>query len=166
MTILPIRTYDDPILRRKASRVKRVDASLEKLVADMVETMHDAPGIGLAAPQVGVPLRLIVIQLPDEPLIVMVNPEIVKASEEYEVEEGCLSVPGYVGMIRRFQQVVVKGRDLSGKEIRIKAADLLAEAFQHEIDHINGILYVDRLDNPNKLRKLRPSEVQQEELAE
>ena len=165
MTILPIRTYDDPILRRKASRVKRVDASLEKLVADMVETMHDAPGIGLAAPQVGVPLRLIVIQLPDEPLIVMVNPEIVKASEEYEVEEGCLSVPGYVGMVKRFQQVVVKGRDLTGKEIRIKAEDLLAEAFQHEIDHINGILYVDRLDSPSKLRKLKPSEVQQEEPA-
>ena len=166
MTILPIRTYDDPILRRKASRVKRVDASLEKLVADMVETMHDAPGIGLAAPQVGVPLRLIVIQLPDEPLIVMVNPEIVKASEEYEVEEGCLSVPGYVGMVKRFQQVVVKGRDLTGKEIRIKAEDLLAEAFQHEIDHINGILYIDRLDSPNMLRKLQLSEVQQEERAE
>lgn len=166
MTILPIRTYDDPVLRRKASRVKKVDASIEKLVADMVETMHDAPGVGLAAPQVGIPLRLIVVEVPDDPLIVMVNPEIVKASEEYEVEEGCLSVPGYVGVIKRFQQVVVKGRDLAGKEIRIKAEDLLAEAFQHEIDHINGILYIDRLENPNKLRKLKPSEVQQEERAE
>ncbi|TAK34750.1 MAG: peptide deformylase [Chloroflexota bacterium] len=166
MSILPIRTYDDPILRRKASRVKRVDASVEKLVADMIETMHAAPGVGLAAPQVGVPLRLIVVEPPDEPLIVLVNPEIVRASKEYEVEEGCLSVPGYVGTLRRFQQVVVKGRDLAGKEVRIKADDFLAEVFQHEIDHVNGILYIDRLDSPDKLRKLRPSEVQQEELAE
>jgi len=166
VAVLLIRTYDDPVLRRKANRVKHVDGSLERLVADMVETMHAAPGIGLAAPQVGIPLRVIVIQLPDEPLVVMVNPEIVKGSAETEVEEGCLSVPGYVGTVKRYQHVTVKGRDLSGKEIRMKADDLLAQAFQHEIDHINGVLYIDHLDSPSSLRKLRPQEEEEAQLAE
>jgi peptide deformylase len=156
MAILPIRKLPDPVLRQKAKKVSGADASIRKLVDDMIETMHEASGVGLAAPQVGVSLRMVVICLPEEGAreIVLINPEIIKTSGEREIEERCLSVPGYAGQVKRSLSVTVKGRDENWNEVRIKAEDLLAQALEHEIDHLNGILYVDRVDSPDKLKKL------------
>jgi peptide deformylase len=120
----------------------------------MVETMHQEQGVGLAAPQVGVPLRIIVLQIPDEEVISIVNPQVVKRSGEREVSEGCLSVPGYVGEIKRSVSIIVKGQDKQGKAIRIKATDLMAQALEHELDHLNGVLYIDHLDSQDKLHKI------------
>jgi len=125
----------------------------------MIETMHAAPGVGLAAPQVGIPLRVIVISLPEQEEIALINPEIVRRRGERVVNEGCLSVPGYVGQLKRSESVTVKGRDQNGKEIRIKADELLAQALEHEIDHINGVLYIDRLESRDDLRKIEAEEV-------
>jgi peptide deformylase len=154
MAILPIRTVPEPVLRQKSKRVKSVDGSIRRLAADMIETMHAAPGVGLAAPQVGVLLRVIVIGMPEEEDFVLINPEVVRRSGERLVTEGCLSVPGYYGEIKRAQRVTVKGKDLSGKEIRIKAEELLAQALEHEIDHINGVLYIDHLESDDKLHRI------------
>ncbi len=158
MSILPIRVAPDPVLRRKSKRVRSVDGAIRKLIGDMIETMHTAPGVGLAAPQVGVSLRVIVIGIPEQEDIVLINPEIVRRKGERLVNEGCLSVPGYVGEIKRAVSVTVKGRDLSGKEIRIKANELLAEVLEHEIDHLNGVLYIDQLESADKLRKIESVE--------
>ena len=154
MAVLPIVTHPNPVLRRKAKRVSRVDESLNKLIDDMIETMCHASGAGLAAPQVGVSLKIAVIGMPDEEVIVLVNPEIVKKSGERTVIEGCLSVPGYRGEIKRAEQVTVKAFDRNGKAFRIKADELLAEALEHEIDHLNGVLYIDLLESPDKLEKI------------
>lgn len=156
MAILSILTFPEPILRQKSKRVKNIDGSLRKLAGDMIETMHAASGVGLAAPQVGVPLRVIVIGMPEEEDFVLINPEIVRKAGERLVTEGCLSVPGYFGEIQRAQRVTVKGKDLSGKEIRIKAEELLAQALEHEIDHLNGLLYIDHLESQDKLHKAEP----------
>jgi peptide deformylase len=155
MAVLPIRTFPDPALKQKAKRVSTIDGSIRKLVRDMLETMHAEPGrIGLAAPQVGVPLRVIVIGIPGEEDLVIINPEIVRRRGERLVDEGCLSVSGYVGQIKRSESVTVKGRDQNGKEIRIKADGLLAQALEHEIDHLNGTLYLDHLESLDQLRKV------------
>ncbi len=155
MAVLPIRTLPDPLLRQKAKRVKAIDGSIQKLIANMLETVRADPGrAALAAPQVGSSLRVIVIDIPDAENIVLINPQIVKRSGERSVTEGCLSVPGYYGEIKRAEQVTVKGRDAGGKEIRIKAEDLLAQALEHEIDHLNGTLYIDYLESPEKLHKV------------
>ena len=155
MAILPIRRAGDPVLREKARRVRTIDSSIHKLIEDMWETMYDAPGVGLAAPQVGVPLRVIVIDVhdPEREPIALVNPEIVKRSGERVLDEGCLSVPGFRGEITRSVKVLVKGMDpYTGKEVRIKSEnDLFAEALEHEIDHVNGILYIDYLPGPEAL---------------
>ena len=156
MAILSILTLPEPILRQKSKRVRTIDGSVRKLADDMIETMHAASGVGLAAPQVGVPLRVIVIGLPDEEDFVLINPEIVRRSGERLVTEGCLSIPGYFGEIKRAQRVTVKGKDLSGKEVRIKAGELLAQALEHEIDHINGVLYIDHLESDEKLHRIEP----------
>ncbi len=160
MAVIPIRVMPDPALRQKAKRVRYIDGSVLKLIADMLETMHAAPGVGLAAPQVGVPLRVIVIGIPEEDDIALVNPEIVRRRGEREVDEGCLSVPGYVGQVKRSEAVTVKGRDQNGNEVRIKAEDLLAQALEHEIDHLNGVLYIDHLESMEKLRKVVPESAQ------
>ena len=160
MAIIPIRVAPDPVLRQKSKRVRSIDSSIHKLIANMLETMHAAPGVGLAAPQVGIPLRVIVIGLPEQEDIALINPEIVRRKGERLVNEGCLSVPGYAGEVKRAEAVTVKGRDQNGKEIRIKADELLAQALEHEIDHINGVLYIDRLESMDKLRKIEPEEVQ------
>jgi peptide deformylase len=158
MGILPIRIAGDPVLRQKARKVKKVDASLLKLIDDMIDTMHAAPGVGLAAPQVGVPLRVVVIETPDDGLMTLINPEVVKSSGERRVMEGCLSVPGYQAEITRSRQVTVKAMDRDGKPVRLKASDnLLAQALEHEIDHINGVLYIDYLDSADELIPVRPS---------
>jgi len=155
MAILPIRTLPDPVLRQKAKRVKIIDGSIRKLIEDMLETVRADPGrAALAAPQVGVSLRVIVIDIPGAENVVLINPEIVKSSGERPVTEGCLSVPGYYGEIKRAKSVTAKGRDASGKEIRIKAEELLAQALEHEIDHLNGMLYIDHLESQEKLHKI------------
>lgn len=156
MAVLPIRVAPDPVLRRRSRRVKSMDSSIHKLINDMIETMRAAPGVGLAAPQVGIPLRVIVIGIPEEEEICLINPEIVRRKGERLVDEGCLSIPGYTGQLKRSESVTVKGRDLKGKEIRIKADELLAQALEHEIDHINGVLYVDRMENMDSFRKVEP----------
>ena len=154
MAIIPIRRAGDPVLREKARRVRiPVDSSVHKLIDDMWETMYDAPGVGLAAPQIGIALKVIVIDIGDGEPIALVNPEIVKRSGERQVDEGCLSVPGFRGEITRSLKVLAKGIDpFTGKEVRVKAEnDLMAEALEHEIDHVNGILYIDYLSGPDAL---------------
>jgi len=127
----------------------------------MIETMHSEPGrVGLAAPQIGIPLRVIVIGIPEEEDIAIINPEIVRSRGERSIDEGCLSVPGYFGQIKRAESVTVKGRDQDGKEIRIKAEGLLAQALEHEIDHLNGVLYFDHLESLEQLRKVEPEGTQ------
>jgi peptide deformylase len=161
MAVLDIRVVPDPILRQKSKRVKTVDGSIKKLVTDMIETLHANPArVGLAAPQVGVPLRVIVIGIPEEKDIVLVNPEIVRRKGERMVTEGCLSVPGYFGVIKRAESVRVKGRDVRGKEIKIRGEELLAQALEHEIDHLNGVLYIDHLEGPDQLYKVEPEVAQ------
>ena len=161
MAILPIRALPDPVLRQKAKRVKAIDGSIRKLVGDMIETLHAAPGrAGLAAPQVGVSLRVIVIDIPEEEDIVLINPEIVRRKGERMVTEGCLSVPGYYGVVKRAESVRAKGLDLKGREIKIRADELLAQALEHEIDHLNGVLYIDYVESPDKLYKIEPDVAQ------
>lgn len=161
MAVHKIITSENPILRQKAKKVHRFDASMQKLVDDMFETMHAAHGAGLAAPQIALSIRLFVAQY-EENKIALFNPEIVKAEGEELGAEGCLSIPGYVGEnIRRASTVVVKGQDVRGKPVRVRAEGWYARVLQHEIDHLDGILFLDRLDRPEDLR-----EVSEEELEE
>jgi len=160
MTVRPIRYLGDPVLRKPARKVSRVDDSIRRLIEDMTESMYAAHGVGIAAPQIGVPLRVVVFGMPDEEPFALINPEIVKRSGERRLDEGCLSVPGYRGTVTRSVQVTAKGLDVNGKEIRIKAEDnLLAQALEHETDHVNGTLYVDHLDAKTDLVKLEPAPV-------
>lgn len=152
MAIREIITHPNAILRRKALKVEKFDKELQSLIDDMIETMRAEPGVGLAAPQVAVPLRLIVVEYgddenPDVPpkLYVMANPEITRASTETELGvEGCLSIPGYVGEVERSLEIVVRGQNRFGKPMKVRAKGWLARIFQHEIDHLNGILFIDR----------------------
>ena len=161
MAVFPIRTFPDPVLKQKAKRVRTIDRSIKKLIRNMIETLHAEPGrVGLAAPQIGIPLRVIIIGLPEEEDIVIINPEIVRRKGERLINEGCLSVPGYLGQIKRAESVTIKGRDPNGKEIRIKADGLLAQVLEHEIDHLNGVLYLDHLESMDRLRKITPEETQ------
>ena len=154
MAVLKIRTLPDPVLRQKASKVSKIDGSIQKLIDDMIDTMHTNAGVGLAAPQIGVSLRVAVIELPGEEVITLINPEIVKRQGERVVQEACLSMPGYQGEIERSVTVKVKALDRQGKEFRLKGEELLAQALEHEIDHLNGIVYVDHIEGPEKLWKL------------
>jgi peptide deformylase len=143
------------VLRRKAKRVPEIDASIQRLIEDMIESMYAANGVGLAAPQIGVSLRVIVIGMPEEEPFALINPEIVKRSGERTVEEGCLSLPGYRGELTRSNLVIAKGLNPKGKQVRIKAKDnLLAQALEHEVDHINGMLYIDHLPSMDVLRRV------------
>lgn len=154
--IRPILVVGNPVLRQKAKKVSQVDRTLQKLIDDMIETMKKAPGVGLAAPQVGVPLRLAVIEV-DDKITVIVNPEIIKSSGEVELDEGCLSVPGFWGRVNRAERVSVKALDRNGKELRIRDAEgLFAQALQHEIDHLDGRLYVDRIGPDQGLTRSYP----------
>ena len=153
MAVLRIRTNPDPVLRKKAKRVTDID-SVQLLIDNMVETLTAAPGVGLAANQVGIPLRIIVIKVPEEEdVIELINPEIVEKKGERCVMEGCLSIPGYQAEITRSESVKVRARDRHGKLVRKKATELLAQALEHEIDHLNGILYIDYLQNKDQLLK-------------
>src|SRR5579864_4574518 len=132
----------------------------------MIETMKKAPGVGLAAPQVGVPLRLAVLDV-DDKITVIVNPEIVKTSGEVELDEGCLSVPGFWGRLARYSRVSVKALDRNGKELRIRDAEgLFAQALQHEIDHLDGHLYIDRMETLDKLQRSEPLRKREADLRE
>lgn len=156
MAILKIIQPDNPILRQKARKVQDFGSNFQTLIDDMFETLVDAPGVGLAAPQVAVPQRLILVRLMDDEdsveefgeeagkLYVVANPEIVKASKEMvEGTEACLSIPGFFGKVERHEKVTIKGQDRHGKAIRIKADGWQARVFQHEIDHLDGRLYID-----------------------
>ena len=153
MALRTIVTLPDEVLKRKAHAVTKFDEKLQTLIDDMIETMRAAPGVGLAAPQVAVSERVIVVEYPEneedeeaEPkLYVLVNPEIVKASNETVVNvEGCLSIPNIVGEVERAQAITVKGQNRHGKPVRLKLKDWTARIFQHEIDHVNGVLFTDR----------------------
>jgi peptide deformylase len=155
VAVRPIVVRGVPVLHKKAKRVSQFDRNLHQLIDDMIETMRAAPGVGLAAPQIGVPLRVFVVEV-DEKVTEVVNPEILKLIGEEELDEGCLSVPGYWGKIKRAQQVVVKGRDRHGKEIRLRGEGLFGQALQHETDHLNGILYLDHPGVIDTLVRTRP----------
>jgi len=153
MALKEIITVPNEVLRRKAHKITAFDKELQKTIDDMVETMREAPGVGLAAPQVGLLDRLIVVEydeddeIEDSPkrLYVVVNPEIIKASEETEMGiEGCLSIPGLVGEVERSLAVVIKGQNRRGQPLKFKAEGWLARIFQHEIDHLDGVLYTDK----------------------
>jgi peptide deformylase len=154
MTLREINTIPDDVLRRKARKVADFGPELQNLIDDMVETMREAPGVGLAAPQVGVSLRVITVEFGDEEdeevppkLYTVVNPEIKRFSNEAVMgTEGCLSIPGIVGDVERPLEVVVKGQNRHGKTMRVKASGWLARIFQHEIDHLDGVLFTDRAE--------------------
>lgn len=152
MALLEIVIYPDPILKQVAKPVEEVDSRIRKLLQDMAETMYNAPGIGLAAPQVGHSIRAIVVDLGEDDegqkrsdLIKLVNPEIVSASGTIDYEEGCLSIPDVRETVRRSAHITVTGLDHEGREVEIQAEGLLAICLQHEIDHLNGVLFIDRL---------------------
>jgi peptide deformylase len=151
MAIREIVKVPDPVLRRKAHKVSEFDKDLQVLIDDMIDTMRDEPGVGLAAPQVGISSKVVVVEFGDEEdpekpqrLYTVVNPEIVNKSEEQEMGiEGCLSIPGLVGEVERHSSIVVKGLNRHGRPIKVKANGWLARIFQHEIDHLNGVLFTD-----------------------
>lgn len=171
MAVRKLVYYGNPILRKKAKKIHHFDPSLPKLVQDMYETMHANDGVGLAAPQIGLPIRLFVVEGTESETgrhfkVAMANPEIIKAEGEQIGVDGCLSIPGYYAVnVRRAACVTVKGQDLHGKPMRVSAQGYFAWALQHEIDHLDGILYIDRLDRPEDLRKIR-SDGNIDELAE
>ncbi len=163
MAVLTIRTLPDPVLRQKTKKVGRIDGSIKKLVADMRETLHADPGrVGLSANQVGVSLRVTVIGIPEQEDIILINPEIVRRKGQRLVSEGCLSIPGYIGELYRAETVTAKGLGLDGREIRIKAEGLLAQALEHETDHLDGKVYIDRMESLDALRKIEPEDTDAE----
>ena len=159
MALLPILHHPDPRLRERAQPVQRFDAALQRLIDDMFETMYDAPGVGLAATQVGVPLRVAVMDCSREegrrePLV-FINPEIVESAEAGEVDEGCLSVPGVSDTLKRYARVKARALDRNGRPFEVEAEGLLAQCIQHEIDHLDGKLYIDRLSSLKRERLLK-----------
>jgi len=159
MVIRRILTADEPVLHEKTKRVADFDASLHRLLDDLLETMRDAPGIGLAANQVGVPLQVAVIEIEGK-TTELVNPKVVRRSGATVDWEGCLSIPGFVAEVERAAKVTVQARDRQGREFRVKGEELFARALQHEIDHLNGVLYIDYLESLEEL--VRVSEASEE----
>ena len=151
-----MRFLPDPILRTQAKKISKIPSTLPKFTDDMVETMIHEHGVGLAANQVGSLQKVCVIQLPEwEEAIVLINPEITEAEGEVELEEGCLSLPGYRGITLRSEKVKVKALGLDGKAVRIQTEGLFSQALKHEIDHLNGILYIDRLVSKDEFYKIQ-----------
>ncbi len=171
MALWDVITVGDPRLRKRAREVKQVTPEIRRFIDDMIETMHASNGVGLAAPQVGELVRIVVVEMPADEEVegsgkcyAVVNPEIIKMSRETVVaNEGCLSVPGYVGEVERAEAVVVRGLDRRGKPIRIRAYDWLARIFQHEIDHCDGVLYIDRLTAPDRIWEVKPGDEEKAE---
>ncbi|MBN1375352.1 MAG: peptide deformylase [Dehalococcoidia bacterium] len=145
---------EDTVLKRRAQKVSNIDQYIQQLIDDMIATMQQSGGVGLAAPQVGIPLRIIVLQMSDEQPMAIINPEMLERSGVQLVKEGCLSVPGYYGELKRPSHVVVKGKDRKGRIIKIKAEGLMAEALDHEIDHLDGRLYIDCIESQDKLYRI------------
>jgi peptide deformylase len=156
MAVLEIRRFGDPVLRQVCKKIPVIDETIQTLIDDMIETMRANHGVGLAAPQVGVPIRLTVIELRDgsEPYV-LINPEILKRRGRRIVTEGCLSLPGWFGDVQRSESIVFRARDRRGREYKMSATDLLAQAVEHEVDHLNGILFTDpgRLVSTDTLHK-------------
>tara|TARA_B100001750_G_scaffold33155_1_gene23023 strand:- start:7414 stop:7908 length:495 start_codon:yes stop_codon:yes gene_type:complete len=154
LAILPIYKYPHTILRQRAKKIRTIDKSIQKLVDDMMDTLQNSGGVGLAANQIGILKRLIVIQLPeDEEPTAYINPEIIHREGKREVQEGCLSIPGYYGTITRSMWIKAKGMDRKSRIMKITAEGLLSQIIEHEIDHINGILYIDHLNSHEDLIK-------------
>ena len=154
MALLPIRTFGDPVLRERAGEITKITDVHRRLIKDMIDTMRDAPGVGLAAPQVGVMERIFVWEVEEEHGA-LINPEIVKRSRnKFTEDEGCLSLPGLVYPVERDYEVVVRALDESGNEIEITGEDLLARVFQHEIDHLDGVLFIDRISEEERKEAL------------
>jgi peptide deformylase len=169
MAVRSILTAENPLLRRKSKKITHFGDGLRGLVKDMFDSLHAARGLGLAAPQIGVLQRVFIVELSAETdeegheiapaaSYVLVNPEIIRRDGEEEMDEGCLSVPGYRGKVKRATRVTIRGQDANGKTVRYRGEDMLAQAFQHELDHLDGVLYLDRLESPDKLRRLEPGE--------
>lgn len=165
MAVRPLVQANDPVLRRRAQRVTSFGAALRSLIADMVDTMHAQKGVGLAAPQIGVPQQVLVIQSTENEedpergeLYILCNPKIVRRRGEEPGVEGCLCLPGFAGEVPRAMTVTVKGQDTEGQPVHIKAEGFLARVFQHEIDHLHGKLYVDRVESPEKLWTVQPAD--------
>lgn len=168
MAVLEILKYPHPLLKKRSKEVDRIDGEVKKLIQDMVETMYDTNGIGLAACQVGIPQRIIVVDVgpidPNQSFFAMINPEIISEEGEIEHEEGCLSVPDCLEKIKRQEKIHVIGISLEGKEMEVSGEGILAFALQHEIDHLNGVLILDRISRlkreiyRNKLKKERRKE--------
>ena len=158
MAVREILSFDHPALRQKARKVPRVDTSIVRLLDDLAETMYAAPGAGLAANQIGVTLRVCVVKGDDNQHYGLVNPVVVKGEGSQIGYEGCLSLPGWVGEVERYETVVVKGLNRKGKEVRIKSSGFTARAFQHEIDHLDGVLFTDRLTSLDTLRRVEELE--------
>ncbi len=167
MAIYPIRTFGDPVLRAVAQPVAEIDGALAKLVDDMIDTMYDAPGVGLAAPQIGISRRVVVFDAGDGPQA-LINPELVEVGgggvgpdptfdteEQYEYEEGCLSVPGYYWLVTRPAFAWAKGLDLDGNDVEYWGNELMGRVLQHEVDHLNGTLLIERLDRKTRKAALR-----------
>lgn len=165
MALLTILTDENPRLRLKSQKVTKFDKDLRQLARNMHETMLEANGIGLAAPQIGMLQRMIVVDIPADLEFegstafecMLVNPEIVKSEGEQLGEEGCLSVPGWYGEVKRFEKITVKARDVFGREIRLKVSGLPARAIQHEIDHLDGIIFTDLVVDAATLHKVNPA---------
>jgi peptide deformylase len=177
MAVRDILLVDHPILRKKAKKVEKVTPEIRRLIQDMIETMRQAPGVGLAAPQVGVNQRIIVVEYGEEEtdnrpedaerppikkkLYAVINPEITyRSPERVEGGEGCLSIPGWMGLVDRHQAIEVRGLSRSGSKIRLKLEGWIARVFQHEIDHLDGILFTDRITSPDKLWRIPPPEAE------
>jgi peptide deformylase len=162
MALRRIVTYGTPVLRQRTKEVANLNGDLQQLIDDMVETMYAAPGVGLAANQVGSPHRLFVANPADDhdpsKLLVVINPEVVESDGEIANEEGCLSIPEFREEVRRARRVLLRGLDREGRPIEIEGQDLLARIFQHEMDHLNGLFFVDRLSPAKRdilVRKLK-----------
>jgi len=159
VAVFPIRTYPDPVLRSPAVPVARIDADIRRLVSDMVETMHGAPGVGLAAPQIGVALRVVVFDIGEGPHH-LINPVLVETGGSWSFDEGCLSVPDRYWAVKRPAFARARGLDLDGNEVEYAGEELLGRVLQHEIDHIEGTIILDRL--PRRVRKQALKELREE----
>ncbi len=179
MTVRKVITLDDERLRQKAKKIKQFTPALKQLAEDMLETMHAYRGVGLAGPQIGVMQRIFVAEIPasrsgtDEPhpqsgtTYVLINPEIVQCAETLvEGQEGCLSIPTWYGQVERPEWVEVRAQDLNGKKVKLKVDDLLARIFQHELDHLNGVLFIDHITDRQKLWQVLPKEEETKEMAD
>lgn len=163
MPVFPIRTFPDPVLAMTSTPVTVFDDALRRLCDDMLETMYAAPGVGLAAPQIGIPKRVFVADIGEGPFV-MVNPEIVATAGKWKYEEGCLSVPGRYWTIKRHDHAMASGVDLDGRAIDVEGDELMGRVLQHEIDHLNGVLLLERL--PSRVRKAALSDLRAESLSQ